>query len=376
MHPAVALTVDLMARPSVTPDQAGCHQALREVLAPAGFQIQDLPKNEVANLFATHGTGSPLTVFAGHCDVVPPGPLDAWQTAPFDPTIIDGTIYGRGAADMKSGLAALTVALAQFVKSHPDHPGTVALLSTSDEEGAGLDGTKHVLEHLAAENFKIDYALVGEPTSEQTFGDILKVGRRGSITGTMTVKGIQGHVAYPHLADNPIHRLAPFLTELTQTQWDNGNEVFPPTSLQIANLNSGTGAVNVIPGLATLDFNIRFSPESTPDQLIQKIEQLVKNHRLDATIDWVTSAYAFQTKNPDLVQALHSAIQTHTGQSPAHTTGGGTSDARFFAQHNIPVVEFGPLNKTIHASNEQVTLKEVETLTEIYRSVLESLHRS
>lgn len=371
MHPAVALTLDLIARPSVTPDSAGCHTALRETLP--GFRHQDLPQNQVANLLSLHGEGAPYILFAGHCDVVPPGPRDAWRTDPFTPTIENGTIYGRGAADMKSGLACLTIALAQFVKENPDHKGTVGILSTSDEEGAGLDGTKFVLETLAAQNKLPDYALVGEPTCEETFGDIVKVGRRGSLTGTMVVKGIQGHVAYPHLADNPIHRLAPFLTELTTTGFDNGNEVFPPTSLQVANLNSGTGAVNVVPGVAHLDFNIRYSPASTAESLQETIEAMARRHNLDCTFDWNHSARVFQTTNPELIQAAQKAVQKTTGLEPALTTGGGTSDARFFAAHGVPVVEFGPLNKTIHAANECVTVREVELLTDAYAAVLNNL---
>ncbi len=373
MHPAVALTIDLIARPSITPDQAGCHHALREALHQSGFNFQDFPKNEVSNLMATHGEGAPYIVFAGHCDVVPPGNLDAWHTKPFDPEVIDGVLYGRGAADMKSGLAALTIALAKYVKENPNHPGTVALISTSDEEGAGVDGTQYVLEELLKSGSKIDFAIVGEPTSELQFGDMIKVGRRGSLTGYLTINGIQGHVAYPQLADNPIHNLMPFLHELINMNFDDGNDVFPPTSLQIANLNAGTGAVNVIPGNATLDFNIRYSPESNAEELQTHIEQLAKKHRLDYEIIWNHSANAFQTHSEPLITAIHSAVEIHTGVAATHGTTGGTSDARFFAEHDIPVVEFGPLNKTIHAANECVVIKDIEILTEIYKLTLETL---
>lgn len=373
MHPAVALTIDLIPRPSVTPDAAGCHHALQEALHPSRFQFHDYSCNEVENLLATHGTGAPVIMFAGHCDVVPPGPLDAWQTHPFEPEISGGKIYGRGAADMKSGLAAMTIALAKYAKDHPDHPGTLALLSTSDEEGAGVDGTKHVLNQLAQQGLKIDFALVGEPTSEQLFGDMIKVGRRGSLTGYMTVQGIQGHVAYPQLAQNPIHQLLPFLNALKDTVFDNGNEVFPPTSLQIANFQSGTGAVNVIPGIATLDFNIRYSPESSAESLMQQVEDLAAMHNLDAEFTWNHSAKAFQTHCELLTNAIHNAVENVTGVSASLGTTGGTSDARFFADHQIPVIEFGPLNKTIHAANECVLIQEVEKLADIFYQTIDSL---
>lgn len=371
MHPAVALTIDLIARPSVTPDPAGCHHALREVLS--AFNHQDLPCNDVANLLSTHGQGSPFILFAGHCDVVPPGPLEAWNSAPFDPTISDGILYGRGAADMKSGLAAMTVALAQFVRDHPHHQGTVGILSTSDEEGAGVDGTRYVLQHLNDANRLPDYALVGEPTSEFTFGDTIKVGRRGSITGYMKVQGIQGHVAYPHLADNPIHRIAPFLAGLSTLTFDQGNAFFPPTSLQIANIHAGTGAVNVIPGEVVLDFNIRNSPETTPEQIKKAVGDLASRHQLEFQIDWVVSADAFLTDCPELVTALTKSIQNLTSLLPTQGTGGGTSDARYFAKFGIPVIEFGPINQSIHAANEHVKVDDIAILSQIYSDVVAEL---
>ncbi len=365
MHPSVALALDLLARPSVTPDDAGCHHALAEVLAPAGFKLEEMPVGDVSNLWATHGSRGPLIVFAGHCDVVPPGPREAWHDDPFFPSVKDGGITARGAADMKSGLAAMTTALAEFAKAHPDHAGTIALLSTSDEEGAGLDGTKAVLEALVARGEKPDFAFVGEPTSETHFGDTIKVGRRGSISGYLTVRGIQGHVAYPHLARNPIHELAPFLVELTRHPWDQGDDVFPPTSLQIANLNAGTGAINVIPGVAQVEFNVRFGPATTGDDVRNTVEQMIESHALEADIRWLESAQAFKTDCPEMISALSRSIEATTGMVPQPGTGGGTSDARFFAAHGIPVVEFGPINATIHAANECVTLREIEQMHEI-----------
>lgn len=365
MHPSVALALDLLARPSVTPDDAGCHHALAEVLRPAGFKLEEMPFGDVSNLWATHGTGGPLIVFAGHCDVVPPGPREAWKEDPFFPSIENGVITARGAADMKSGLAAMTTAVAEFVKAHPDHAGTIALLSTSDEEGAGLDGTKAVLEALVARGEKPDFAFVGEPTSETQFGDTIKVGRRGSISGYLTVRGIQGHVAYPHLARNPIHDLAPFLVALTRHRWDEGDEVFPPTSLQVANLNAGTGAINVIPGVAHLEFNVRFGPATTGDEVRRVISQVIEEHGLDAEVRWLESAQAFKTESPVLIDSLIRSIESVTGIHPTPGTSGGTSDARFFAAHGIPVVEFGPINATIHAANECVTIQEIEQMHEV-----------
>ncbi len=373
MSKVVDLARELIRRPSVTPIDAGILAYLADMFTANGFTIEYLNFGSVKNLWVTHGSGAPLIAFDGHCDVVPPGPLEAWNTDPFEPVIKDGNIYGRGTADMKGPLAALCVAILEFVAANPDHAGTVGLLITSDEEGYAIDGTGRALKTLVDRGTKIDFALVGEPTSELAFGDMIKVGRRGSISAKMTVMGKQGHVAYPHLADNPVHRLAPFLTELLAIRWDGGNSNFPPTSLQVSNIQAGTGATNVIPGSLTLDFNLRFNTELTSEFIQTRITKMAEAYKLNCEFVWNASAQPFVTRDRTLISAVSQAIAKETNTRPLEGTGGGTSDARFFAAHQIPVVEFGPLNTTIHAANECVGIDELEKCVRIYRSTLEKL---
>ena len=373
MSTVVDLACELIRRPSVTPDDGEIQSFLADLFAKAGFTVERLDCGDVKNLWVTHGSGAPLVVFDGHCDVVPPGPLDAWITDPFEPTVIGGKICGRGAADMKGPLAALCLAILEFVQSNPSHKGTVGLLVTSDEEGYALDGTRHALDTLVKRGTKIDFALVGEPTSDDNFGDMIKVGRRGSISAKMTVHGKQGHVAYPHLADNPVHRLAPFLTELLTIRWDAGDRNFPPTTLQVSNIHAGTGAVNVVPGEAVIDFNLRFNILQTSDQIQARIEKMAEAFALKCEFDWNASAQPFVTRNTELITAVANAINLETKKSPRQGTGGGTSDARFFALHQIPVVEFGPINATIHAANECVGIDELESCVRVYKNVLVTL---
>jgi succinyl-diaminopimelate desuccinylase len=373
MISVVELACELIRRPSITPADGGIQQYLAELFASAGFAVEHLDFGDVRNLWVTHGSGAPLVVFDGHCDVVPPGALEAWNTQPFDPTIRDGMIFGRGSADMKGPLAALCIALLQFVRDNPNHPGTIGLLVTSDEEGMAVDGTGRALKTLVDRGVKIDYALVGEPTSDNRFGDMIKVGRRGSVSAKMTVLGKQGHVAYPHLADNPVHRLAPFLTELLAIRWDGGNDDFPPSTLQVSNIHAGTGAVNVVPGSLTLDFNLRYNTEITAELIEERITMMAHAYKLDCEFVWNASAQPFIIHNPKLLDAITGAVKAETKQAPNQGTGGGTSDARFFAAHKIPVVEFGPINATIHAANECVGVNELEGCARIYEQVLDSL---
>ena len=373
MSKVVDLACELIRRPSVTPDDGGILEYLASIFGDAGFVVEHLDFGEVKNLWVTHGVGAPLVVFDGHCDVVPPGPLEAWRSDPFEPTRVGGQIFGRGASDMKGPLAALCVALLEFVASSPDHIGTVALLVTSDEEGLGIDGTGRALKTLVDRGAKIDYALVGEPTSENAFGDMIKVGRRGSISAKMTVFGKQGHVAYPHLADNPVHRLSPFLTELLAIHWDAGDENFPPTTLQVSNIHAGTGAVNVVPGTVTVDFNLRFNILHKASDIQTRIEKMAEAFGLKCEFSWNASAQPFVTRNAELINAVAGAIVKETRKNPRQGTGGGTSDARFFAAHKIPVVEFGPSNATIHAANEMVDVEDLDRSVTIYKSVLQTL---
>jgi len=333
-----------------------------------------MPFGEVSNLWATHGLGPPLICLAGHVDVVPPG--EGWTSPPFEPSIREGHLYGRGAADMKGSMAAMASSLVEFVTQHPNHPGTVAFLSTSDEEMSGVGGTQAVLDQLVSEGVRIDAALVGEPTSEQEFGDVIKVGRRGSLNARLTIQGKQGHTAYPHLSVNAIHLAAPFIVELSETIWDDGDGVFLPTTFQVSNLHAGTGAPNVVPGRATVDFNFRFGPASPQESLIERTEAMASRHFDDATFNWMPSAQPFRTATPWLVEALSAAIEAETGGKPASGTGGGTSDARCFAAHGIPVVEFGPNNRTIHAVNEHVPVAELEGCARIAFRFLETLAAS
>jgi len=356
-----ALLKDLLSRPSVTPDDAGCQTVIAERLAAAGFEVEMMPMGGVTNLWATHGSGAPLICLAGHTDVVPPG--EGWTNPPFEPTERDGYLYARGAADMKASVAAMVVALEQVAAE--GHDGTIALLLTSDEEGPGVFGTKAVLEELAKRETRIHQALVGEPTSEKEFGDTIKVGRRGSLSGRLIVNGVQGHTAYPQLADNAAHRLAPLLVKLVDLDWGSGTEDFPPTTLQVSNLVSGTGAGNVIPGRAEVRFNVRFGTDWTPEAIQQRIEKA-----LDSEIGWSVSALPFVTPPGSLREKLRTAVREVTSVEPKDSTGGGTSDARFFAAHGIPVAEFGPINATIHAVDERVAVAELEPLVEIYRLFL------
>lgn len=369
----LSLTRDLISRPSVTPEDYGCQQLLASRLIPAGFKCEHLVYGDVINLWARRGNDGPLLVFAGHTDVVPTGPLDQWTSDPFSPTERAGNLYGRGAADMKSSIAAFVVAAEEFVVAHPGHAGSIALLITSDEEGPSVNGTVKVCERLAARGEHPDYCIVGEPTSVNALGDTVKNGRRGSLSGRLTIKGRQGHVAYPQLARNPIHLLAPALVDLTRESWDEGNEYFPPTTFQVSNLHSGTGATNVVPGTAVLDFNFRFSTASTPDSLKQRVANILASHQLDYDLDWTLGGEPFLTPVGELSAAISQAILTETGVATELSTTGGTSDGRFIAQICPQVVEFGPINASIHQANEHIRLDTLEPLKNIYRRTLENL---
>jgi succinyl-diaminopimelate desuccinylase len=372
-HPTLALACELVSRPSVTPEDAGCLELIAARLAPLGFVCERIDSGGVANLWARRGSAAPLLCFAGHTDVVPPGPLDQWASPPFEPTIRDGRLYGRGAADMKSSLAAFVTAIERFVAAHPDHAGSIALLLTSDEEGVATDGTVKVVEALAARGQRLDYCVVGEPTSVARLGDMIKNGRRGSLSGTLRVKGQQGHVAYPHLARNPIHELAPALAELAAMRWDEGNEFFPPTTFQVSNIHAGTGANNVIPGECELLFNFRFSSASTADELKTRTHAVLDRHRLQYSLDWHLSGKPFITGRGRLVAALSAAIADTVGVTTELSTTGGTSDGRFIAEICAEVVEFGPVNASIHKVNECIELDELAPLSEVYERMLHHL---
>jgi succinyl-diaminopimelate desuccinylase len=367
------LTKDLIARHSVTPIDADCQSALAERLNAAGFKCETLVFGEVTNLWARKGVAAPLVVFAGHTDVVPTGPLDQWSSDPFTPTERDGKLYGRGAADMKSSIAAFTVAAEEFVAKFPKHKGSIGLLITSDEEGPSINGTVKVCQALSARKQTLDYCIVGEPTSVKDLGDMVKNGRRGSLSGKLTIKGRQGHVAYPHLARNPIHMLAPALAELTQIEWDRGNDYFPPTTFQVSNLHSGTGATNVVPGTAILDFNFRFASISTPAELKERVVQVLNRHGLEFTLDWTLGGEPFLTPKGRLSAALSLAIHQETGVQTELSTTGGTSDGRFIAKICPEVIEFGPINASIHQIDEHIRLDALEPLKNIYRRTLEHL---
>jgi succinyl-diaminopimelate desuccinylase len=373
MSDTLELSKQLIARPSVTPEDAGCQVLLAERLARLGFQIENLRFGEVDNLWARRGDRGPLFVFAGHTDVVPPGPLEAWWFPPFEPTVQDGILYGRGAADMKSSLAAMVIATERFVATHPEHAGSIGFLITSDEEGPAIDGTVRVVEWLLARDQHIDWCLVGEPSSTDKLGDVIKNGRRGSLGATLTVHGKQGHVAYPHLARNPIHAFAPALQELVGLEWDQGNEFFPPTTFQVSNIHAGTGATNVIPGELGVLFNFRFSTEVTENELREKVEAVLDRHHLDYDIEWSLSGQPFLTAAGELVDATRSAVQDVCGYAPQLSTSGGTSDGRFIAPTGAQVVELGPLNATIHQVNEHVAVADLELLSRIYEKILEKL---
>ncbi len=370
---AIELTQELIRRPSVSPEDQGCLQIISARLEALGFKVERLTYGPVENIWARHGTEGPVLCFAGHTDVVPTGPREEWHSDPFEPVIKDGALYGRGAADMKSGLAAMIVATERFMARHADHKGTLAFLLTSDEEGPSVDGTRRVMEVLEARNEKIDWCLVGEPTSTDKLGDMIKIGRRGSLSGKLTVHGIQGHVAYPHLADNPVHAVAPALAELASRVWDKGNEFFQPTTFQISNVNAGTGAPNVIPGELKARFNIRFSTEQTVEKMQQTITGILDRHKVNYTLEWFVSGLPFFTPPGVLSQAVRQAVQENTGRTPEMSTTGGTSDGRFIAPTGAQVVELGVINATIHKVNENVRIADVDTLTGTYERVMELL---
>jgi succinyl-diaminopimelate desuccinylase len=375
-HPSadtLALTCDLIRRPSVSPDDRGCLQVIGDRLQALGFEVERMPFGPVENIWAKRGNGAPLLCFAGHTDVVPTGPREEWQTDPFEPVVKDGMLYGRGAADMKSGLAAMITATERFVGRHPGHAGTIAFLLTSDEEGPSVDGTRRVMEVLNARNEKIDWCIVGEPTSNEALGDMVKIGRRGSLSGKLTVHGIQGHVAYPHLADNPVHAVAPALAELASRTWDKGNEFFQPTTFQISNISAGTGAPNVIPGELKARFNIRFSTEQTVDRLQQTITEILDRHKVNYTLEWFVSGLPFFTPPGTLSEAIQRSVHEHLGRNPELSTTGGTSDGRFIAPTGAQVVELGVINATIHKVNECVRVADIAALSGIYERTLELL---
>jgi succinyl-diaminopimelate desuccinylase len=373
MSATLELSRALIARPSITPDDQGCQQLLAERLQQIGFVIEHLRFGDVDNLWARRGTSAPLFAFAGHTDVVPTGPLADWDSGPFEPAIRDGYLFGRGAADKKSSIAAMLTACERFVAAHDDHSGSIAFLITSDEEGPSVNGTVKVVEELESRNEKINWCLVGEPSSKDQTGDTIKNGRRGSLCGVLTIKGKQGHVAYPQFADNPIHRAAPALSELAAEEWDRGNDFFPPTSFQISNINAGTGAENVIPGSITLSFNLRFSTASTADSLKSRVAAILDGHQLNYDIQWRLSGQPFLTPAGELVDAARRAIQSHTGITTVLSTSGGTSDGRFIAPTGAQVVELGPVNATIHQTNECVNISELDKLSEIYEDILKQL---
>jgi len=373
LSPTLKFTLDLIREPSVTPFDADCQTLMIRRLEAIGFRIERLRFGDVDNFWARRGDQAPVFCFAGHTDVVPTGPIEQWKIPPFEPCIEGGMLTGRGAADMKGSLAAMVVACERFVAEHPDHRGSIAYLITSDEEGVAVDGTVRVVETLEARQEKIDWCLVGEPSSTAQVGDVIKNGRRGSLGGTLTVHGRQGHVAYPHLADNPIHRALPALAELAAETWDHGNEFFPATSFQISNINAGTGANNVIPGDLEVVFNFRFSTELTETQLRERTESVLQRHGLNYTLNWKLSGHPFLTPRGDLVNAAVAAIYQVTGRDTELSTSGGTSDGRFIAPTGAQVVELGPVNKTIHQINECVSANDLDTLTDIYEQLLKKL---
>ena len=370
-EPAIELLCDLIRRRSITPDDAGCQALLASRLAPLGFACETLQFNDVTNLWARRGDTSPVLCFAGHTDVVPPGDETQWSSDPFEPTFKDGLLYGRGSADMKSGLAAMIVAIEEFLDAHPDHEGSIALLITSDEEGRARDGTLKVIDALTARDEHIDWCVLGEPSSQNVLGDIVRVGRRGSLSGMLTVNGIQGHVAYPQLADNPIRRFAPVLAELHEIVWDDGNEYFPPTSFQVVDVRAGIGAPNVTPGELSARFNFRYSTEWTHESLQEKVRTVFDAHDIDYKLDWHLSGKPFLTGPGKLINAVHQAVTELTGNPPELSTGGGTSDGRFISPAGVDVVELGPVNASIHKIDEHVKVEDVVALTGMYRRIME-----
>jgi succinyl-diaminopimelate desuccinylase len=373
MPDTLQLTQELIACQSVSPSDGGCQGLMIKRLAASGFTIEPMRFGAVDNFWAKRGRDGPVFCFAGHTDVVPSGPLDEWRTDPFEPVIKDGVLYGRGAADMKSGLAAMVTASEEFVAEHPQHRGSIAFLITSDEEGPSIDGTRRVVEVLRGREESIDWCLVGEPSSEHTLGDTIKIGRRGSLSARLTVHGIQGHIAYPQSADNPVHALAPVLAELTTRVWDHGNEHFQPTSFQVSNISAGTGAPNVIPGELRARFNLRFSTEQTVDKLKQAVQEIFQRHHVKHTLEWFVSGYPFLTVPGILSQAATRAVEEQLQISPKLTTGGGTSDGRFIAPMGAQVIELGVINESIHKVNECVRVADIDRLHRLYRRTLELL---
>ena len=369
----LTLAQELIRRPSVSPEDHGCLQVIGLRLEAVGFRVERMPFGPVENLWARHGNARPVLCFAGHTDVVPTGPREEWQTDPFEPMVRDGLLYGRGAADMKSGLAAMVTASERFVAAHPNHGGSLAFLLTSDEEGPSVDGTRRVVETLEARGEKIDWCVVGEPSSTDALGDMVKIGRRGSLSGKLTVHGIQGHIAYPHLADNPVHALAPALAELASRVWDKGNDFFQPTSFQVSNINAGTGAPNVIPGELRARFNIRFSTEQTVEKLQQTVTEILNRHKVNYTLEWFVSGLPFFTPPGDLSAAVERVVKANTGLKPQLSTTGGTSDGRFIAPTGAQVVELGVINATIHKVNEHVRVADMDALSKIYEQVMKAL---
>ena len=375
MSDILELTCDLIARPSVTPDDAGCQALIARRLQHAGFACESLRFGEVDNLWATHGSGAPVLVLLGHTDVVPPGPREAWTSDPFVPEVRDGVLYGRGAADMKGSVAAFAVAAERFAAAHPDHPGTLALLLTSDEEGDAIDGVRRVAQTFRERGQRIDWCITGEPSSTEKLGDLLRVGRRGSLSGTLTVKGVQGHVAYPHKARNPIHLAAPALAELAARQWDDGYESFPPTSLQISNIHAGTGANNVIPGELQVLFNLRYNPHWDAPRLEADIAALLDRHGLDYHLHWHRSGEPFHTPEGPLRSVAREVLAEFAGSPPEESTGGGTSDARFIAPLDAQCIEVGPVNASIHQVDEHVRVADLQALPDLYQRLIERLLR-
>ena len=373
MSSTLELAKSLISKASVTPDDCGCQTIMIDRLKKIGFEIYPLKFGDVDNFWAVHGKNGPLFAFAGHTDVVPAGDENAWNTEPFEPTIKDGSLFGRGAADMKGGLASMVTATEKYIKENPNHNGRIAFLITSDEEGVATNGTVKVMEYLNESNQKIDYCLLGEPSSTSITGDVIKNGRRGSLNGVLKVNGKQGHVAYPHLAKNPIHLVSPALNDLCKQEWDNGNDYFPATSFQISNMHSGDGVTNVIPGDATVMFNFRYSTETTKEGLQKKVHEILDSHNLDYFIEWSHSGYPFLTSKGELVSACIQAIKKTKGIETELSTSGGTSDGRFIAQEGTQVVELGPVNATIHQVNESVLVQDLDDLSEIYYQVLTNI---
>ena len=371
--PVLTLLFDLIRRRSVTPDDAGCQELIATRLGRLGFECETMVFGDVTNLWARHGSGSPVFCFAGHTDVVPPGDEGEWQSAPFEPDIRGELVYGRGSADMKSGLAAMVVAVEDFLAAHPDHPGSIAFLITSDEEGRARDGTLKVMETLTARGEQIDWCVIGEPSSLTELGDVVRIGRRGSLSGMLEVRGVQGHVAYPHLADNPIRRFAPVLAELHGIVWDEGNEFFPPTSFQVVNIQSGVGAPNVTPAQLSARFNFRYSTEWDHHRLKERVEAILDAHDFDYRLDWHLSGEPFLTQPGQLIDAVSRAVEEHTGRTPELSTGGGTSDGRFISPAGADVVELGPVSASIHKIDEHVKMGHVRALASMYQRILELL---